>query len=77
MNSLGTFDIRYKPRTSTKGKILANFFVEFTPSHSGEVTKNVYRINHAQLSKALAWNVSVDGASNCHGSSTGIVLVSP
>ena len=29
---LGTFDIRYKPRNSIKGQVLADFVAEFTPS---------------------------------------------
>ena len=31
---LSEFDIRYKPRTTVKGQVLADFIVEFTPSNS-------------------------------------------
>ena len=33
------FDIRYKPRTTVKGKILADFIMEFTPAQSTEATQ--------------------------------------
>ena len=35
---LSEFDIRYKPRTAVKGKILADFIIEFTPTQSTEAT---------------------------------------
>ena len=31
---LSEFDIRYKPRTAIKGKVLADFIMEFTPSNT-------------------------------------------
>ena len=36
---LSEFDIRYKPRTSVKGQILAGFIMEFTPTESTEATQ--------------------------------------
>ena len=35
---LSEFDIRYKPRTTVKGKILVDFITEFTPAQSTEAT---------------------------------------
>ena len=32
---LGAFDIRYKPRNSVKGQVLANFVAEFSPRDEG------------------------------------------
>ena len=32
---LGLFDIRYKPRNSVKGQVLADFITEFTPIEGG------------------------------------------
>ena len=53
---LSEFDIRYKPRAMIKGKILADFITEFTPTESAEAT---------QLTPELPiWRLSVDGAAN-------------
>ena len=34
---LGSFDIRYRPRSSVKRKVLADFIAEFTPKNDGKV----------------------------------------
>ena len=53
---LSEFDIRYKPRTTIKGQILADFIIEFTQAQSTEAT---------QLAPDLPiWKLSVDGAAN-------------
>ena len=53
---LSEFDIRYKPRITVKGQILANFIIEFTPTQSTEATK---------LAPDLPiWKLSVDRAAN-------------
>ena len=50
------FDIRYKPRTTVKGQILADFIIEFTPTQSTEAT---------QLAPDLPiWKLSVHEAAN-------------
>ena len=36
---LSEFNIKYKPRTAVKGKILADFIMEFTPVESTEATQ--------------------------------------
>ena len=36
---LSEFNIRYKLRTAVKGKILADFIMEFTPAQSTEATQ--------------------------------------
>ena len=33
---LGSFDIRYRPRSSVKGQVLANFVAEFSPRNEME-----------------------------------------
>ena len=35
---LSEFDIRYKPRTTVKGQILADFIMKFTPAEPTEAT---------------------------------------
>jgi len=34
---LGSFDIRYRPRSSVKGQVLADFIVEFSPRKEMEI----------------------------------------
>ena len=53
---LSEFDIRYKPRITIIGQILADFIMEFTPAAFTEAT---------QLTPDLPiWRLSVDGAVN-------------
>ena len=67
--ALSEFDIRYKPRTEIKWKILANVIMEFTSAKPTET---------AQLASDLPiWRLSVDGAANAHGSGAGLILTSP
>ena len=65
---LSEFDIRYKPRIAIKGEILADFIMEFT---------SVEPLETAQLVSDLPiWRMSVDGATNAHGSEAGLILTS-
>ena len=63
---LGAIDVRYKPRSSVKGQVLANFVVEFSPK--GEMV--------CQLEHRL-WKVHVDRASRAKGAGVGIVIITP
>ena len=66
---MSEFDIRYKPRTSIKGHILADFITEFTPAEPTKAT---------QLTPDLPiWRLSVDGATNAQGRGAGLILTSP
>ena len=66
---LSEFYIRYKPRTAIKGKILADFIMDFTSAKSTET---------AQLASNLPiWRLSIDGAANAHGSGASLILTSP
>ena len=61
------FDIRYKPRTTIKGQILADFIMEFTSVEPTEI---------AHLASDLPiWRLSVDGAANAQGSGAGLILI--
>ncbi|XP_075649745.1 uncharacterized protein LOC142620230 [Castanea sativa] len=64
---LGSFDIRYKPRNSVKGQVLADFIVEFSPSATS-ITGMV---------EVRPWRVFVDGASNTAGAGARIVVITP
>ena len=65
---MGSFDIRYRPRSSVKGQVLADFIAEFTPKNEGKV------ICSAEI---RPWRVFVDGASNAMGAGAGIVIITP
>ena len=78
---LGAFDIKYMPRTSIKGQVLADLVAEFTepkieeiPSGGNMDEKLVGTISQYCLP---TWEVYVDGASNKKGSGVGLVLMSP
>ena len=60
--------IRYKPKTTIKWQILADFVMEFTSVELAEAT---------QLTSDLPiWRLSVDGATNAQGSGAGLILTS-
>ena len=65
---LGSFDIRYRPRSLIEGQILANFVAEFSPKNEGEMICHV---------KCHPWKVFVDGVSSTVGASAGIVIITP
>ena len=66
---LSEFNIRYKTRTTIKGKVLANFIMEFTSTEPTETT---------QLAPDLPiWRLSIDGAANAKGNGAGLILTSP
>ena len=78
---LGAFNIKYMPRTSVKGQILADLVAEFTepeieelPSKGSMDEKLVGTISQYCLP---TWEIHVDGASNQKGSGVGLVLMSP
>ena len=78
---LGAFDIKYMPRTSIKGQVLADLVAKFTEPEIEESLqvgnmdeKLVGTISQGRLP---TWDVYVDGASNQKGSGVGLVLMSP
>ena len=77
---LGAFDIKYMPRTSVKGQVLADLVVEFakTPSEDRLEEQNMdgKSVGVISLQKPFSWKVHVDGTANHRGSEVGLVLVS-
>ena len=62
---LGSFDIRYRSRSSVKCQILADFVVEFSPRKEMKIVCHMdYRL----------WKVFVDGESSAIGARAGIVI---
>ena len=78
---LGAFDIKYIPRTSIKGQVLADLVIE---SAEGPVENELEvncmdekSIGLVTVQEPLQWKVYVDGAVNQKGSGVGLVLISP
>ena len=69
---ISEFDIKYEPRTTVKGYVLADFIVEFTPTNTPtQPTKTT------QLAPDLPfWRLFVDRATNSQGSGAGLILTS-
>ena len=65
---LSEFDIRYKPKTTIKGQVLADFVIEFTSAELAEDTRATPDLP--------IWKLYVDGAANAQGSSARLILTS-
>ena len=65
---LSEFDIRYKPKTTIKGQVLADFVMEFTSAELAEDTRVTPDLP--------IWKLFVDGAANAQGSGAGLILTS-
>lgn len=78
---LGVFDIKYMPRTSVKGQVLADLMTEFTepPLEETLTIQNMDEksIGKISLQEPLFWKVYVDGAANQRSSGVGLGLISP
>ena len=78
---LGAFDIKYMPRTSIKGQVLADLVAKFaeppvkTPAELHGMEGKP--IGMASAPKPLCWKVYVDDAANQRGSGVGLVLITP
>ena len=77
---LGAFDIKYMPRTSVKGQILADLVAEFTEPEADELLtqrdKDEKLVGTISQYCPPTWEVHVDGASNQKGAGVGLVLMS-
>ena len=78
---LGAFDIKYMPRTSIKGQVLANLVANFTESpledRMEKQDMDGKSIGVVSLQEPLSWKVYVDGAPSHRRSGVGLVLISP
>ena len=66
---LSEFDIRYKPKTTIKWQILADFVMEFSSEKLAEATQTTPDLP--------IWRLSIDGAATAQGSGDGLFLTSP
>lgn len=60
---LGEFDVSYRPRTTIKGQVLADFLAELTPTEIDE--RSPFKSK---------WTLHVDGLSTISSSGTGLLL---
>ena len=72
---LGSLGVEYKPRTSIKGQVLADFVAEFQGKDMeiGPTNPLGFEAN----SVSTEWKLFVDGVSNAIGSGARTVLISP
>ena len=78
---LGVFDIKYMPRTSIKGQVLADLVTEFAEPPI-EITAEQCNMDGKSVGVISTpgppcWKVYVDGAAIQTGSGVGLVLISP
>ena len=78
---LRAFDIKYMPRTSTKGQVLADLVAEFAkcPEEMDVENHNMGKrpVGVISVQCPMPWKLYVDGAADQRGSGVGLVLVSP
>ena len=78
---LGAFDIKYMPRTSVKGQVLADLIAEFAEPPIEIVAKEENMdgksVGTISVQGTPRWKVYVDGVANQRGSRVGLVLISP
>ncbi|XP_075640168.1 uncharacterized protein LOC142611903 [Castanea sativa] len=65
---LGFFNIRYRPKSSVKGQVLADFIAEFSSRWEIEMDCHI---------EVLLWRGFVDGTSNASGVGARIVIITP
>ena len=77
---LGAFDIKYMPRISVKGQVLAELVAKFaeSPLEEGVEAQHMDEKSVGMISQQgpLSWKVYVDGVANQKVSEVGLVLVS-
>ena len=78
---LGAFDIKYMPRTSVKGQVLADLVAEFAKCPEEVNMKQDHMdeksVGLISTQGGSSWRVYVDGAANQRGVGLGLVLISP
>ncbi|XP_058075961.1 uncharacterized protein LOC131224683 [Magnolia sinica] len=77
---LGEFDIQFRPKTTFKGQVVANFIVEFTTPSIEEISIEVEMTLPIPPSDQKAmpepgWVLNIDGSSNAKRAGAKIVLI--
>ncbi|KAD1345613.1 hypothetical protein E3N88_42983 [Mikania micrantha] len=68
---VGVFDLAYKPRTTVKAQVIADFIAEILEGSCGEMERGESNEVHE------AWEIYTDGASSTEGAGVGVMAVSP
>ncbi|XP_070017249.1 uncharacterized protein [Nicotiana sylvestris] len=71
---MGELDIKYKPRTTIKSQVLADFVADFSPVLLPLPTKEVVMVSK---STSKVWILFTNGSSNVKGSGLSIVIITP
>ena len=71
------FDIKYQPRTSIKGQVLADLVTEFSKDQTNKGVQSQEAIGVFAVEISPPWTVYIDGAANQRGSGVRVVIVSP
>ena len=78
---MGVFNIKYIPRTSIKGQVLADLVAEFAEPLveivAEERNMSGKSVGEISILRPPCWKVYVDGTANQRGSGMGLVLESP
>ena len=78
---LGAFDIKYMPRISVKGQVIADLVAEFAECpeevEMGDEALDERLVCVASIQGLPPWELYVNRAANQRGSGVGLVLVSP
>ena len=78
---LGAFNIKYMPRTSIKGQVLADLVAEFAEPPVevvvGEQSTDGKPVGAISMPGPPCWKVYIDGVANQRGSKVGLVLEFP
>lgn len=61
---LGTFDIKYQPKTSIKGQVLADLVAEFSEDQTKEGVQNQEVVGVFATEISLPWTVYIDWVAN-------------
>jgi hypothetical protein len=73
--NLGSLGVEYKPRTSIKGQVLADFVAEFQGKGGNSELTNT--LSYDIDASSSGWKLFVDGALNMRGAGARAVLISP
>ena len=63
---ISTLNVKYLPRMTIKGQVLADFIAEFTPMSRQEIP-NIPTCDQELIEDSDWWKLYVDGASNAKG----------
>ena len=63
---IGTLNVKYLPRRTIKGQVLAYFIAEFTPMSRQEIP-NIPTCDQELIEDSGWWKLHLDGASNAKG----------